>query len=180
MKKIKMILAVDNKNWLWKKWCLAWKISKDLKYFKEKTTQTKDLAKLNAIIMWKKTRESLPPKFKPLSNRINCILSRSIKHESINSKIDNFVLYFNSIDSCIQELLTKTNLENIFVIWWANIYNQFLNNPRLDQIYLTKIEWDFWCDVSFDWIPDNFELKTESEIMEENWIKFKNLIYKKI
>lgn len=180
MKKIKMILAIDEKNWLWSNWNLAWKLSEDMKHFKKITSQTKDLGKLNAVVMWKKTRESIPSKNRPLSQRINCILSRTIKYENINSKIDNFVLYFNSIDSCIWELIKKTNIENIFIIGWANIYNQFLTHPRLDEIYLTKISWDYNTDVFFDWIPSNFELIDEWEEKEENQIKFKFLIYKKI
>jgi len=179
MKKIKMILAVDEKNGLWIKWDLAWKISEDMKYFKETTTNTKDLAKLNAVVMWKVTWESIPSKFRPFSNRINCILSRSITQESINSKIDDFVLYFNSIDSCIDELLQKDNLESIFVIGWANIYNQFLSYPKLDEIYLTQIKWDHNCDVFFDWVPKDFVLKSETEMFEENGIEFKYLVYKR-
>jgi len=179
MKKINMILAIDDKNWLWKKWELAWSISRDLKKFKEITSNTKDLAKLNAIIMWIKTRDSIPSKYRPLSNRINCILSRNIKQESINSKIDDFVLYFNSINSCFEELSKKTNLENIYVIGWANIYNQFIKYPKLNRIFLTRVYWDFWCDVFFDWIPNNFKLEKESKLINENWINFRFQIYKK-
>lgn len=180
MKKISLILAVDEKNWLWKNNKLAWSLSSDLKYFKNITSSTKDLWKLNAVVMWKNTWESIPEKFRPLPNRVNCILSKTIKFESIKSKIDDFVIYFNSIESCIEELNKKANLESIFVIWWANIYNQFLNHKNLDKIYLTKVYWDYWCDVFFSWIPENFILESESELLEENSIKFKFLVYKKI
>ena len=180
MKKINIILAIDDKNGLWKNWDLAWKISADLKYFKNITSKTKDLAKLNAVVMWKNTWESIPLKYRPLPNRINCVLSRLIKQESIWSKINDYVLYFNSIDSCIEELITKTNLENIFIIGWANIYNQILKHERLNEIYLTKVEWNYNCDVFFDWIPNNFKLESESELYEENWIKFSFQIYKKV
>ncbi len=180
MKKVNMILALDDNNWIGKKWDLAWKISADMKYFKKITSQTKDLSKFNAVIMWKNTWESIPQKFRPLPDRVNCILSRSINFESVKNKIDDFVLYFNSIDTCIDTLIKRTNIENIFVIWWANIYNQFLNHPRLDKIYVTKVEWNFSCDVFFDWITKDFELESVSDIQEENWIKFRFQVYKKI
>lgn len=179
-KKFSIVIAIDSKNWIWKNNELAWKISKDMKYFKDITTKNEDLWKLNAVIMWKNTWESIPPKFKPLSDRINCILSSKVKNESKNSKIDDFVLYFNSLDSCISELETKTNLDKIFIIWWANLYNQVLDNYLLDKIYITKIEWDFWCDVFFDWIPKNFYKIEESEELEENGIKFRFKIYQRI
>ncbi len=180
IKNFSMILAVDSKNWLGKNNDLAWKLSSDLKHFKNITSKTKDLAKYNAVIMWRKTWESIPAKYRPLPDRINCILSRSLKYENINSKIDNFVLYFNSFEHCLKELSKKENVENIFLIWWASLYNQFLNHPKLDKIYLTKVEWDYNCDVFFDWIPDNFILEKVSDNFEENSIKFRFEEYKRV
>jgi len=87
-----------------------------MKYFSETTKNTKDLAKHNAVIMGRKTWESIPSKFRPLPQRINCILTRTLKQESNDSQIDDFVLYFNSIDHCLEELSKKDNLENIFII----------------------------------------------------------------
>jgi hypothetical protein len=34
----------------------------------------------------------------------------------MGSEIDDFVLYFNSLDHCLDELNKKDNLEQIFVI----------------------------------------------------------------
>lgn len=181
--KINLILAVDDKNWLWKNNSLAWNIPSDLKYFKEKTSTTKDLAKLNAVIMWRKTWESIPAKFKPLSDRINCIITKSIETNDIWSKIDDFTLYFNSITHCLSELESKENLEEIFVIWWASLYNDFIKWELLnfvEKIYITKVKWDFNCDVFFDWIPENFKVEKYSEEKEENWYIFSFWEYKKI
>lgn len=181
--KINLILAVDEKNWLWKNKTLAWNIKSDLKYFKKITSETKDLAKLNAVIMGRKTWESIPAKNKPLSNRINCIITKSIKNNDIWSKIDDFTLYFNSINHCLSELESKENLEKIFVIWWASLYNDFLKWDLInfvEKIYITKIIWDFDCDKFFDGIPKNFVVEKYSEIFEENWVKFSFWEYKKM
>jgi dihydrofolate reductase len=89
-----------------------------MKHFKEITSTTQDLAKHNAVIMWRKTWESIPSKYRPLPDRINCILSRSITDQSIDSKIDDFVLYFNSLESCLEELQKKDNIEDIYIIGW--------------------------------------------------------------
>ncbi len=177
--KFNIILAVDDNNWIWKDWDLAWRIPGDMKYFKNTTSNTKDLSKHNAVIMWRKTRDSIPSKYRPLPDRINCVLSRSIKAENINSKIDNFVLYFSSLDNCIKELSQKDNLEDIFIIWWANLYNQVLNDKRLDKIYLTRVLWEHDCDVFFDWIPNNFSMISETRQFEDKWIKYKFQIYKR-
>ncbi len=177
--RLSIILAVDSYFWIWKNNKLPWNISSDMKYFKEITSKTKDLAKHNAVIMWRKTWESIPSKFRPLKNRINCILSKSLKVESINSKIDDFILYFNSLESCINEIKNKENLENVFVIWWAKLYNQVINSPLLERIYLTRVFWNFHCDVFFEKIPNDFEIQSVSELKEENWIRFNFQVWEK-
>ena len=177
--KFSIILASDSKNGIWKENNLAWKISEDMKYFKKITSETQDIAKLNAVIMWRKTRESIPAKYRPLPWRINCILSRTLKYEDINSKIDDFVLYFNKFDHCLDELDNKKNIENIFLIWGWSLYNQFRNHPNLEKIYLTKVDWDYDCDVFFDWIPDDFIIESYTDTKQENWIDFSFWVYKK-
>ena len=177
--KFSIILAVDEKNWIWKDNNLAWKISADMKYFKDITSKTTDLAKMNAVVMWRKTRESIPSKYRPLSQRLNCILTRGIKNDDIGSPIDDFVLYFNSIERCLSELESKENVENIFIIGWANLYNQVLDNPMLDKIYLTKVKWDYDCDVHFNGIPDNFIVESYTDWEIENGIEYSFWIYKK-
>lgn len=182
MKNIKfnLVLAVDDNNWIWASWDLAWNLPSDLKYFKNITTKTTDLAKHNAVIMWKNTWNSIPSKFKPLSQRINCVLSHDLKSSDIGSKIDDFVLYFNSFEHCISELESKDNIENIFVIWWAMLYNYVLWSELLDKIYITRVKWDFNCDVFFDWIPENFVLESYTDYEEENWTEYSFQVYKKI
>ena len=46
-------------------------------YFKELTSRTADPSKQNAVVMGRKTWESIPTKFRPLAGRVNIVLSRS-------------------------------------------------------------------------------------------------------
>ncbi|MCD5385040.1 dihydrofolate reductase [Candidatus Gracilibacteria bacterium] len=177
--KFNIILAVDDKNGLGKNNELAWKLSSDMKYFKEITTKTQDLSKFNAVIMGKKTWKSIPSKFRPLNDRINCVLTRNIKNDDIGSKLDDFVLYFNSFEHCLSELESKENLENIFVIGGANLYNQILDNPMLDKIYITKIKGNYNCDVFFDGIPEGFIVESYTDWRIENNIEYSFWIYKR-
>lgn len=50
---------------------------KDLALFAKLTKSTNDPAKKNAVIMGRKTWESIPEKFRPLPSRLNVILSRN-------------------------------------------------------------------------------------------------------
>jgi dihydrofolate reductase/thymidylate synthase len=49
-----------------------------MKYFKELTSRTADPGKQNAVIMGRKTWESIPAKFRPLPGRINVVLSKGV------------------------------------------------------------------------------------------------------
>jgi len=178
--KFSIILAVDDKNWIWKKNNLAWHLPSDMKYFSNITKNTTDLSKMNAVVMWRKTRESIPKQYRPLSDRINCILTRQIQNDDIWSKIDNFVLHFNSLIHCLSELESKENVENIFIIGWATLYNKVLDDPMLDKIYLTKVKWDYNCDVFFDWIPSkDFIVESYTDWEKENDIEYSFWVYKR-
>ncbi|PNH03081.1 Bifunctional dihydrofolate reductase-thymidylate synthase 2 [Tetrabaena socialis] len=54
-----------------------WKLPGDMAYFKELTSRTRDSARQNAVIMGRKTWESIPAKFRPLKGRLNIVLSRA-------------------------------------------------------------------------------------------------------
>jgi dihydrofolate reductase len=53
---------------------LPWTIPADLKYFKRVTSEAAP-GKQNAVIMGRKTWASIPAKFRPLSDRLNVVLS---------------------------------------------------------------------------------------------------------
>ena len=80
-KKVIAILAIDEEFWIWKWNDIPWK--SDLKNFKEITTLTKEWEKQNALIMGRKTWESIPEKFRPFSGRKNIIISRTISNNII-------------------------------------------------------------------------------------------------
>lgn len=56
---------------------VPWRLKKDMDFFKKITTSTNDKEKINCCIMGRKTYLSIPPKFRPLSNRLNVVLSRN-------------------------------------------------------------------------------------------------------
>lgn len=44
-------------------------------YFTEMTSKTKDVNKKNLVLMGRKTWDGIPKKFRPLSDRINMVLT---------------------------------------------------------------------------------------------------------
>ncbi|MDD3302024.1 MAG: dihydrofolate reductase [Candidatus Gracilibacteria bacterium] len=179
MKKFSVILAMDDKNGIGIKNELAWKINADMKYFKDITTKNEDLGKLNAVIIGRRTWESIPSKFKPLSDRINCIISKKLHTESLNSKIDDFVLHFNTFEHALEELDRKENVENIFVIGGTSVYNIGLAHPLVDKVYLTEVDGDFGSDRFVEFDRSKFKLLSQGDWQEENGIKFRFMVYEK-
>jgi dihydrofolate reductase/thymidylate synthase len=55
---------------------MPWNLPGDMAYFKDLTSRTRDAAKENAVIMGRRTWESIPARFRPLKGRINVVLSR--------------------------------------------------------------------------------------------------------
>ena len=64
-----LIAAVAQNGVIGKGNALPWHLPEDLKHFKQLTTG-------HAVIMGRKTWESLPPKFRPLPNRLNIVITR--------------------------------------------------------------------------------------------------------
>lgn len=56
---------------------IPWRLPGDMAYFREVTMVTAEEGKTNAVVMGRKTWDSIPPKFRPLKGRTNIVLTRS-------------------------------------------------------------------------------------------------------
>lgn len=73
-----IIVAATRQNGIGLKGDLPWarNLPSDLANYKRITTQCNDKTKVNAVIMGRKTWESIPVKFRPLKGRFNIILTK--------------------------------------------------------------------------------------------------------
>ena len=113
---------------------LPWKLSADLKHFKEYTIG-------KPILMGRKTFESIG---RPLPQRVNVVISRSI------SNIDGAHV-FNKIDEGIkfaQEYNKKNKLnDEVIVIGGAQIFLETIS--KIDKLVLTKVDCNIEGDVFY-------------------------------
>ena len=120
---------------------LIWRLSNDLRRFKDLTTN-------HSVIMGRKTFESLP---EPLANRDNIVITRDTNYSKSGIQV------CSSIEDAIN--LTKTDTQP-FIIGGGEIYSQTIN--IVDKIELTRVHKEFDGDAYFPEIPlDIFELINE-------------------
>lgn len=115
---------------------MSWKLPEDLRHFAELTSNPYEMGVVPAIIMGRKTWESLPRK--PLPNRLNIVLTNN--PEKYTNQSDDVV--FCKFDSLLETLGSiKINIhKNIKVIGGGEIYKLFLNSTLpIKNIYITEI-----------------------------------------
>ena len=160
-----LVVCSDSNQGIGKDNSIPWKLSKDLKYFKDVTTITKDDgSKPNVVIMGNNTYNSIPDAYKPLNNRINVILSKSTKP---SENITTSPIYFNDIIKLFLYLDSiKTNINECFVIGGNQIYNLFLEHKLINKIYMTSIKnISFNCDTFFEFDKYKKQFEFESSHM---------------
>lgn len=129
---ISLIAAVSKNRVIGKNNDLPWKLPDDMKFFMETTRE-------HAVIMGRKNFDSLPPKYKPLKDRLNIVITR---HKELLKDFD--VRAVGSIDDAFQQ---APQSEEVFVIGGAEIFQQTL--ARADRLYITEIDAVVDGDVFF-------------------------------
>jgi len=151
---------------------LPWHIPNELQNFKKKTTH----GEKNVIVMGKNTWDSLPKK--PLKDRKNIILSSTLSQNQIQSTYENTFVKsnFNELNNTLDILLNKKY--KIWIIGGKSIYDYYIEDPKLEKIYVTYINNLFLNDVKFPEIPYNFQLKNTGPLIDYNTITYYHKIYK--
>lgn len=150
-KPIDLIVALDSKNGFAKDGSIPWHFSEDLKFFAKTTKNTIDPRLVNAVIMGRKTWEEIPDKFRPLPNRLNIVISRTLKNEiDIIEKTAWGPYFFTTIDDALQFCNQSKNIQTVFMIGGLSIYEHAMASRNLRHIYLTRIKSSYDCDRIFN------------------------------
>ena len=136
---------------------MAWRIVSDLRLFAKLTTGRGDYK--NAIIMGRKTWQSLPPLNRPLALRDNLILSRSPGDDAYSHSHSQphdtqphpHVAWFSDIDAVIRHCASK-QYDEAWIIGGEKLYSAFLGasapyRSLVHTVHITRIDADFTCDT---------------------------------
>ena len=155
-----IIVATDKNRGIAKDGNLPWPHNQaDMKHFVNLTTGNPPPGKINAVVMGRKTWESIDSRFLPLKKRLNVVLSRN----SANIANIQALIYHNFKDA-IQSLSSNIAVHEIFVIGGQEIYEIAINDPRCKSIYISEMP-DYKnlgnCDKHFPEIPKWFALQSQ-------------------
>ncbi|KAJ1345777.1 hypothetical protein KIN20_000386 [Parelaphostrongylus tenuis] len=138
LRKVGLIVAVDDSMGIGKNGTEPFNLKKDMKHFVEHTSKTKDPTKINAVVMGRKCWESIPEKFRPLKNRLNIVVSRTLPEHR-----DENVIISNNFDEIMEDLLygpLSANVERVWNIGGGEIYKLGLQKGFIDWILMTRIQ----------------------------------------
>jgi dihydrofolate reductase/thymidylate synthase len=172
--KFSLVAAMDSDLGIGKTGALPWTLRADLRYFKNLTTATTDPSKKNAVLMGRKTWESLPPAFAPLPGRLNAVLTRQKK-----VLFPDDVAVFENFQDAVLALSERADVESIFVIGGADVFSQALGHPRCEKLFLTHIDGRFACDAFFPKFQDRFRTTSKSETKTEGDLRFHFATYQR-
>ncbi|XP_046673490.1 dihydrofolate reductase isoform X1 [Homalodisca vitripennis] len=179
--KLSLIVAASENLGIGVQGKIPWMLKKEMQHFTKMTSLSKDSGKHNAVIMGRKTWESIPEKFRPLKGRINIVLSRSE-----DNKYPPDVVMCNSFEEAL-EILDKPplveNIENVWIIGGSSVYEEAMRHDQCHRIYITWIKKEFNCDTFFPKLPENFEETMDENvplgIQEENGIQYEYKVYER-
>jgi dihydrofolate reductase len=139
---------------------LPWKLPADMAYFVEQTRG-------KPVLMGRKTFESLG---RPLKNRLNIILSRSMEEAPEGCEIVR----------SLEEAMERFGNQELMVIGGEEVYRQAL--PFADRVLLTEIGLEFEGDAFFPQLdPSEWVLESRREgiLDEKNTLPHAFLVYRR-
>ncbi|XP_039052875.1 bifunctional dihydrofolate reductase-thymidylate synthase-like [Hibiscus syriacus] len=181
LRNYQVVVAATREMGIGKDGKLPWRLPSDLKFFKELTVTTSDPEKKNAVVMGRKTWESIPLENRPLPGRLNVILTRS---QSPDITTGENVVIRGSIPSTL-ELLAEVpycfSIERVFVIGGGQIFRETLHAPGCEAIHITEIETNFECDTFIPSIELScFQPWYSSTPLVENDVRFSFATYVRV
>jgi len=134
---------------------IPWWIPEDARRFRALTTG-------HAVVMGRRTWESLPDRFRPLPDRRNVVVTRDLAWAAEGAE------RAESVDEALR-LLDGT--PRVFVIGGAEVYRAAL--PLADELLLTEVEADVRGDTFFpEFDPSEFEETAREHHVSESGLAF--------
>ncbi len=144
----------------------------DMTWFRRLTTEHDIGEPLPAVVMGRKTWDSLPLKYRPLPGRRNFVLTR---HHTISNK--EKVIFGSDWNALLNQAqnVNGDRTARVFVIGGAEVFRLAL--PDIDILYVTEFHQKFLADTFFPPFRKDFPNRKVLEKGEENGISYEIVKY---
>ena len=150
--KVALIAAVARNGVIGHDNDLLWKLPQDLAFFKRTTLG-------NPVIMCRKTWDSIPARFRPLTGRTNIVVTRQAGWHADGALVSHG--FEQALELALESVAPNPHGLRAFVIGGAELYALAL--PHADELVLTEIDRDFEGDARFPAWPRNHFVETARE-----------------
>lgn len=168
-----IIAAMDTNRGIGYQGKLPWKLRGDMDYFRDTTLGQVSTSRHNAVIMGRRTWDSLPLKFRPLPNRTNVVVS----HQPLD--LPAGVILAHSLDGALTAV-DRPEIHDVFVIGGAAVFAEALKRADCARLLITEIQTSFPSDVSFPDIPPTFKEVGRSNTMTEDGVAYQFVTYRRV
>lgn len=150
---VKAIVAMDENRVIGMNGSLPWKLPEDLKRFSE-------LTRGHAVLMGRKTYQSLARRFRPLPQRLNIVVTRHPENIDVERDVIvsvDAVRLVEGIKAGKTEITLPT--KTLWIIGGSQVYAETM--ALWDELYLTKVAGEHEGDTYFPKFENNFKLLKE-------------------
>jgi dihydrofolate reductase len=145
------VVAADSAGGIGKDNDLPWpRLREDLRFLRRTTSEAPE-GKRNAVVMGRRTWESVPGQAQPLPGRLNVVVSR---RELV---LPDGVLLAGSLQGALAAAV-RAAAAATFVIGGAQIFEQAFAHPACRFVFLTRIAASFACDAFLPPLEPRFAL----------------------
>lgn len=130
-----LIVARSRNGVIGKDGGLPWKLSDDLKLFKQTTLN-------KPVIMGRKTWESLP--VKPLPKRQNIVLTKDWEYAAPGARVYSS---FSAAVAAAKAMAARDEQDEVFIIGGESLYRKALS--MADRLYITEVDVELEGDAYF-------------------------------
>ena len=175
---VDIVVAHDQSLGIGRDNTLAWHIPEDMRFFRRLTTITSLPTRQNAVIMGRRTYESLPDAYRPLPNRYTIVVSKTRQYEG------DTLCTVASLDAAVERAesgVSTDTIEQVFCIGGGQLYQAFLNHVSCRHLFVTQIENSYDCDTYFPAYATHFSCIHESPkwVSQKGKVAFQFKTYQK-
>jgi dihydrofolate reductase len=160
--KLTVVAAIARKGVIGRGGTIPWRLPEDLARFKALTTG-------HAVVMGRKTWESLPDRFRPLPGRRNVVVTRDPSWAAAGAE------RATSLEDALRLLADEPE---VYVIGGAEVYRAAL--PLADELALTEIDLEVEGDTFFpSWDRGTFLETSREQRTSADGIRFAFVTYRR-